>query len=105
MEISYKNKFLDNSRINLDVNRLNNFYKNRGYFNVNIKSTTAIITNQNQFELIFNINAGEKYFFDNITIEKNTDFLNYDIKYFEDRFLKLKNKPYSIKKLTNLLMN
>ena len=98
-----KNKFLDNSRINLDVNRLNNFYKNRGYFNVNIKSTTAIITNQNQFELIFNINAGEKYFFDNITIEKNTDFLNYDIKYFEDRFLKLKNKPYSIKKINKLV--
>ena len=27
-----------------------------------IKSTTAIITDENQFELIFNINAGNKFF-------------------------------------------
>ena len=52
-----KNKFLDINRINADVNRLNKFYKNRGFYNVKIKSTTAVITDDNQFELIFNINA------------------------------------------------
>ena len=39
-----KNKFLDMNRIKADINRLESFYKNRGYFNVKIKSTSAIIT-------------------------------------------------------------
>ncbi len=100
-----QNKLLDNSRIKADVSRLNNFYKNRGYFNVNIKSTTAIINEKNQFELIFNINAGKKYFFDNVTITKNNneEVLNENIKVFENKFAKLKNKPYSKKKINNLV--
>ena len=100
-----QNKLLDNSRIKADVSRLNNFYKNRGYFNVNIKSTTAIINEKNQFELIFNINAGKKYFFDNVTITKNNneEVLNENIKVFENKFAKLKNKPYSKKKINNLI--
>ena len=64
-----KNKFLDPNRVNLDVKRIENFYSNRGYFNVKVKSTTAIINNLNQFELTFNINAGKKYFFDDVRIE------------------------------------
>ena len=99
-----QNKLLDNSRIKADVSRLNKFYKNRGYFNVNVKSTTAIINDQNQFELVFNINAGKKYHFDNITINKNeNDFLNESINIFENKFSKLKNKPYSKKKINKLI--
>ena len=99
-----QNKLLDNNRIKADVSRLNNFYKNRGYFNVKIKSTTAVINDQNQFELIFNINAGQKYFFDNIKIDKKTDdFLNDNISIFEKKFVKLKNKPYSKKKINSLV--
>jgi len=99
-----QNKLLDNSRIKADVSRLNKFYKNRGYFNVNVKSTTAIINDQNQFELVFNINAGKKYYFDNITINKNeNDFLNESINIFENKFSKLKNKPYSKKKINKLI--
>ena len=99
-----QNKLLDNNRIKADVSRLNNFYKNRGYFNVKIKSTTAVINDQNQFELIFNINAGQKYFFDNIKIDKKTDdFLNENISIFEKKFVKLKNNPYSKKKINSLI--
>ena len=99
-----QNKLLDNNRIKADVSRLNNFYKNRGYFNVKIKSTTAVINDQNQFELIFNINAGQKYFFDNIKIDKKTDdFLNDNISIFKKKFVKLKNKPYSKKKINSLV--
>ena len=99
-----QNKLLDKNRIKADVSRLNNFYKNRGYFNVKIKSTTAVINDQNQFELIFNINAGQKYFFDNIKIDKKTDdFLNDNISIFEKKFVKLKNKPYSKKKINSLV--
>ncbi len=99
-----QNKLLDNSRIKADVLRLNNFYKNRGYFNVNIKSTTAIINDKNQFELVFNINAGKKYYFNDIIIvRKNDEFLNDNLINYQKSFTKLKNKPYSKKKINNLV--
>ncbi len=65
-----RNKFLDINRINLDVQRLEKFYKNRGYYNINIKSSTAVILDENQFELVFNINAGDKFIFNNISFDK-----------------------------------
>ena len=98
-----RNKFLDMSRINLDVLRLENFYKNRGFFNVKIKSTTAVINDNNQFELIFNINSGNKYFFNEIKfLNRDKVFLN-DTGAFDKRFNKLKGKKYSKKKLDNLI--
>ena len=45
-----------------------NYYQNNGYYNVQIKSSSGILVDNNQFELIFNINAGEKYKFGNIKI-------------------------------------
>ena len=98
-----KNKFLDQNRINTDVLRLKNFYKNRGFFDVNVKSTTAIITNENNFELIFNVNSGDKYYFNEIKIEDNQ---NIDIEAFEkfkDTFDKLKGDKYSQKIIDNLV--
>ena len=98
-----RNKFLNNNRINLDTAKLENFYKNRGFYNVKIKSTTALINEQNQFELIFNINAGDKFYFNDIK------FLNYQnlpldsIKIFEKKFAKLKGEKYSKKKINNLI--
>ena len=85
------------------MDRLNKFYKNRGFYNIKIKSTTAIITNDNQFELIFNINAGNKFYFDNINFAKTDAVRDDDLKIFEKRFNDLKNKNYSEKKLINLI--
>ena len=77
------NKFLDTNRLNADISRLNKYYKNRGYFNVKIKSTTAVINDENQFELIFNINAGKKYYFDDIQILNTNISLDESIEYFQ----------------------
>ena len=98
-----RNKFLDTSRISADIKRLSDHYKNRGYFNVNIKSTTAIITNENQFELIFNINAGNKFFFNEIKINDSQNIPQYDLSKFEKRFTDLEGKKYSRKEINNLI--
>ncbi len=98
-----RNKFLDANRINSDVNRLNNFYKNRGFYDVKIKSTTAVITNENQFELIFNINAGNKFYFDQIKFADIEKLQTEDQKIFNKKFNKLKGKNYSEKKINNLI--
>ena len=98
-----RNKFLNSNRINLDNSRLTNFYKNNGYFNANIKSSTALINEDNQFDIIFNIDAGEKFYFDKIEILNQDSFSLENINNFVKRFDKLKGRPYSIKKLTNLI--
>ena len=98
-----RNKFLNSNRINLDNSRLTNFYKNNGYFNANIKSSTALINEDNQFDIIFNIDAGEKFYFDKIEIINQDSFSLENINNFVKKFDKLKGRPYSIKKLTNLI--
>ena len=98
-----KNKFLDTNRISLDISRLVNFYKNRGFYNVDVKSTTAVITDENQFELIFNINAGNKYSFGEVYINKANEIPIESIKEFSQEFSKLKNKRYSKKIVNNLI--
>ena len=97
------NKYLDTNRINADVFKLNEFYKNRGYFDAKIKSTTAVINERNQFELIFNINAGEKFFFNEIKITNYDDELEMNMKTFENTFKDLKGKKYSAKLIQNLM--
>ena len=98
-----KNKFLDLNRINVDVNRLNNFYKNKGFYDVKIKSTTAIITDKNQFESIFNINAGNKFFFNNISFSESINITENEINIFNKEFKKLKGNNYSLKKINDLI--
>ena len=97
------NKFLDQNRISADLTRLNNFYKNRGYYNAKIKSTTGIITEDKQFELIFNINAGEKFFFDNLEIANTTNYSIDSLQKFQKKFKDLKGQQYSRKIINNLI--
>ena len=98
-----RNKFLNTDRIKLDTSRLKKFYQNRGFFLANIKSATAVINENNQFELIFNINAGNKYFFNEIKISDDQNLIDQNLKVFFKKFKKLKGKKYSKKVLNNLI--
>ena len=96
-------KYLDKNRIKLDENLLTNYYKNNGYYNVKINSTSAVIQKNNQFELIFNIDAGEKYFFRKLE-------LNIPASYDKENFIKinktlkkLSNKTYSLNLIEKIL--
>ena len=42
---------------------LKNFYLNKGYYNVEINSSFAKLINDENFELIYNINANKKILF------------------------------------------
>ena len=59
--------------------------------------------NDYEFELIYNIDAQEKFYFDNIVLDLTADydpnnFLNLN-KFFKD----LKNKPYSINRIRDII--
>ena len=55
-------KFLDINRIKLDEKLLTNYYRNKGYYNISVESSSAKVINDKDFELVFNINAGKFYF-------------------------------------------
>ena len=55
-----QNKLLNQNRINLDVRLLENYYKNKGFYNVKVESIFAEFFDEGMFDLTFNINAGNK---------------------------------------------
>ena len=60
------NKYLDEKRIEFDEFLLREYYQNKGYYNVNVKSSYAKSINKKYFELNFNIDAGDKFFFNDV---------------------------------------
>ena len=98
-------KFLDTNRITLDKSRLINFYKNRGYYNVKIKTSSAKITDKKNFELTFNIDSGKKYYFNNINLNIDDDFPK---DFFKDTYGLIKDlngKKYSSKIVEDMIEN
>ena len=102
------NKYLDESRIKMDINLLTNFYKNKGYYDVLVKSSSAKVQKKNNFILNFNINAGKRYYFNDISLKVSDDYKKENFSNFYKIFDKLKGKPYSlnsIKKIINEIDN
>jgi outer membrane protein insertion porin family len=56
-------KYLNTDIVSLDERLLRNYYLNKGYYNSKVNSAFAKLVNDEGFELIFNINAGKKVFF------------------------------------------
>ena len=96
-------KFLDIKRINLDEKLLRNYYKNNGYFNVSVESSSAQIINDRDFELIYNINAGEKYYFDKLNLDIPDEYPADSFKKINDILNNIKGETYSFKKIEDIL--
>ena len=95
--------YLDIERVNLDKRLLKNFFLNKGYYQVDITDAYSQILNQKDFELIYNINAGEKFYFGDFDLILPNDF---DSKKFDDLnsfFEKIKDEKYSNKKIEKIL--
>ncbi len=90
-----KNKYLDPNRIATDKKLLNEFYKNKGYYNVEVKSSYANVTKNNNFQLVFSIDAGEKFFLNNLSVNKSDDYSNENFSSIENLFTDLKGEIYS----------
>ena len=96
-------KFVDKKRIKLDENLLRNYYKNNGYFNVSINSTTALILDNNKFELVFNIDSGNKYIFNEINLEIPRSFDKNNFTEIQKKISKLEGEIYSLNKINKIL--
>jgi len=96
-------KFLNENLVNFDTRLLKNFYKNNGYYNVEINSSFAKQISENEFELIFNIDAGSKVYFGDLNLILPTDFDKNNFKKIDKLFKKIKNEPYSINTIDKIL--
>ncbi|ARJ48503.1 outer membrane protein assembly factor BamA [Candidatus Pelagibacter sp. RS40] len=97
-----KNKFMDPNRISTDIKLLELFYKNKGYFNVKIKSSYALVKNNRDFKLIFSIDTGKKYFFKDFNLNISNDYINHNFLDLNKTFSDLKGKQYSIKAINDI---
>ena len=96
-------KYLNENIINFDLRLLKNFYLNEGYYNVNINSSFARLVDDDKFELIFNIDAKNKFFFDRLELVLPNDFSKDNFSKLFELFNELKGKPYSINRVDKIL--
>ena len=96
-------KFLNENMQNLDKRLLKNFFLSKGYYDVTIHSSFAKLISEDQFELIYNIDAKNKFYFNDITLKIPDDFDNDNFIKLENLFNKLKGEPYSISSVNEIL--
>ena len=97
------NKYLDEKKISNDENLLKNYYLNKGFYNVNIKSSYVKNINNEFFELIYNIDAGDKFFFNNIVLDLENNFDKRNFLKIQNKANELRGQKYSPKKLNKIL--
>ncbi len=98
-----RNVYINAELINLDKRLLSNYFKNNGYFNVKIENSFVEFDKNSNFNLIFNITPGKKFFFNDFSLNLPS---NYDEKFFEKitkKFSKLRGDTYSLLKINDLL--
>jgi len=96
-------KYLNQNIVLFDERLLKNFYINNGYYDAQINSSFAKLVDDNNFELIFNINSGAKFFFGNLNINLPSDFDEKNFISIKKLFKKIKGKPYSINTIDKIL--
>ena len=96
-------KYLNENLISYDEKLLKGFYLNRGYFDVKINSSYAKLISENNFELIFNISANKKFFFNELTLSLPDVFQKENFEQLNEIFQKTKGKPYSINVVEEIL--
>ena len=96
-------KYLNENLINYDKRLLNNFYKNKGFYNVKIESSFANYLGNDEFEVLYNVSSGEKFYFNefNLNLPISYELNNFDK--LNKIFNSLKGKRYSLNSIDKIL--
>ena len=97
------NVYINEELINLDKRLLTNYFKDNGYFNVLVENSFVEFDKNSNFNLIFKITSGEKYFFNNFKLNIPSNYDANTFKTIEKKFTKLKGEVYSLSKVNTLL--
>jgi len=97
------NKYLNRERINLDTRLLTNFYKNKGYYNARVNNSYVNFLNDESFELIFDIDTGKKYYFNELKLSLPTDYEKENFKSIDKILNSLSGKVFSNSKIEKVI--
>ena len=98
-----KHKYLNLERINLDKRLLKNFYLKKGYYQVEINDAYTKMINNKDFVLTFNVVAGQKFKFGNLSLSLPNDFDPNKFKDLEKIFEKLSGSTYNYNRIEKIL--
>ena len=96
-------KYLNENLVKLDERLLKNYYLNNGYYDVKIYSSFAKLVKENEFELIFNIDSNQQYYFGDIKLDLPPDFDEKNFLKLEKLFSDIKGEMYSINQINKIL--
>ncbi len=96
-------KFLNEGMIDFDNRLLTNFYLNKGYYQAKVFTSFAKLIEDNEFELIYNVKAGPKFYFGNLSLKLPTDYEESNFIKLDKLLKKLNKKPYSINSIEKIL--
>ena len=97
-----KNTYLNNSNIELDKRLLINYYKSLGYYDVQVLSSNAEVSQENLTNLTYTINAGTRYRVNKISTNVSEILDKNSFVGLQDSFKKIIGKyysPFTVKKL------
>ena len=100
----FQKVYLNQSLIKLDKRLLENYYKNNGYYDVKILNSFAELNKNGSFKLIYNINAGEKFYFDEFSLSLPVDYDKNDFNNIYTIFEDLTGESYFLNNI-NLILN
>ena len=96
--------FLNRNLIDMDIRLLENYYKNRGYYNIKILDNFVELNKENSsFNLIYNIDAGNKFLFNDFSLTLPGDYSDKDFENINKIFNKNRNKEYSLDVINKIL--
>jgi outer membrane protein insertion porin family len=98
-----KSVFLNKGRIELDKRLLKSYYKNKGYYEVQVSSSNVEYSEGDGFILTFSINAGERYKFKKISLEVSEALDKSAFSSLEKEFDKIVGDYYSVNKIKKVL--
>ena len=96
-------KYLNENIINYDKRLLGNFYRNKGFFNVLINSSFANYLGNNEFEIIYNISSGDKFYFNEFNLNLPEDYEIDNFNKLDKLFNELKGENYSLNSIDRIL--
>ncbi len=104
-KIISRNVYLDQSRIDLDKRLIENYYKNLGFYKVEVLNSFAELNKDGYFNLVYNIDAGDYYYFNDLKLELPTDYKTEDFENIFNHFKKIKGEKFSLDEFNKILLD
>ena len=96
--------YLNKQLTDLDKRLLENYYRNRGYYNVKVLDNFVELNKENSsFNLTYNIDAGNKFLFNDFLLTLPDDYSKQDFENINKIFNKNTNKDYSLETINKIL--